>query len=298
MNATRRPLSLRGVRTFCSAAKHASFRLAAEELHVTASAVSHQVRKLEDELAVRLFERRGRNISLTVAGRMLLDAALPFVEGIDEVAGNIRQDYRRESLRVSVQPFFASELFVPRLNDFASACPHVDIQVDTSDESSERHPAAADVSIRLFRRLPDGLCGDPLFPLRLVPACSPGFREQLDITGWQVAKALPIVVHSTRENHWKTWSERSGIRVPVTANFIRLDSMIAVARAAERGVGAALIPLPIADTWFESGRLVRLFDYELVTRDTYYVVCSQADRERSEIRALRDWTLRTFANAA
>lgn len=291
-------MSLRGVRTFCSAAKHSSFRMAADELHVTASAVSHQVRKLEDELAVRLFERRGRNISLTVAGRMLLEAALPLVEGIDDVASQIRQDYRRESLRVSVQPFFASELFVPRLNEFASAYPHVDIQVDTSDESSERHPATADLSIRLFRRLPSGLYGEPLFPLKLVPACSPGFREQLDITGWQVASALPIVVHSARENLWKAWSERSGIRVPVTANFIRLDSMIAVARAAERGVGAALVPVPLADAWFESGRLVRLFDYELVTRDSYYVVCSQADRERSEIRALRDWTLQTFAAAA
>ena len=114
------------------------------------------------------------------------------------------------------------------------------------------------------------------------------------MVGWQVAKALPIVVHSSRANAWKAWSDRSGISVPKTDNVIRLDSMIAVARAAERGVGAALVPLPLADSWFESGRLVRLFDYELVTADEYCVVSEKDQQDRPEIRALRDWSLQTF----
>ncbi len=298
MNATRKPLSLRGIRTFCAAARLTSFRLAAEELFVTASAVSHQVRKLEEELQVQLFDRRGRDIELTVAGQKLFAAAAPLVAAVDDVAAELRSDYRRESLRLSVQPFFASEMFVPRLTEFTAAHPHIDIRIDTSDETSERHPSSADVSIRLFRQLPQGLSGDRLFPLRLVPACSPEFRNKLDITGWQVAKALPIVVHSSRENSWSAWSERSGIRVPKTANVIRLDSMIAVARAAEQGLGAALVPLPLAESWFASGRLVRLFDYELVTADNYCVVCTEEDSERPEIRALREWTLQTFADAA
>lgn len=295
MNAPRRPISLRGIRTFCSAARHQSFRLAADELFITASAVSHQVKKLEEELKVALFDRKGRSIELTAAGRLLFEGADRLVRGIDEVATQLRQDYRRESLRVSVQPFFASEFFVPKLHEFTAAHPNIDIQVDTSDETSERHPAAADVSIRLFRQVPANLACDRLFPLRLVPACSPEFREKLRIVGWQVADALPIVVHSSRANAWKAWSDRSGIRVPTTNNVIRLDSMFAVARAAEQGAGAALVPLPLADSWFDSGRLVRLFDYELVTPDVYCVVCENDERDRPEIKALRDWSLRTFA---
>lgn len=128
-----------------------------------------------------------------------------------------------------------------------------------------------------------------------MPACSPEFRKNLPIVGWQVAKALPIVVHSNRANAWKAWSDRSGISVPKTDNVIRLDSMIAVARAAEQGVGAALVPLPLADSWFDSGRLVRLFDYELATADEYCVVCDNDQRARPEIQALRDWTIQTFA---
>lgn len=290
-----RQLSMRGIRTFCVAARHESFRLAAEELFVTASAVSHQIRKLEDELSVELFERQGRVLKLTSAGRVLYEEAAECIRHLDETASRLREGYQRASLRVSVQPFFASEMFVPRLNEFTVAHPTIDIHVDTSDETSERHPSDADISIRLFRSGPEGLAADLLFPLRLVPACSPEFREKLNIVGWNVPKALPIVVHASRPNAWQRWSERSGIKIPRNRNIIRLDSMIAVARAAERGLGAALVPLPIAEAWFRSGGLVRLFDYELVTRDGYYVVCEHKESGREDIQAFRTWALQSFA---
>lgn len=286
---------MRGIRTFCVAARHESFRLAAEDLFVTASAVSHQIKKLEDELAVRLFERQGRVLQLTSAGRVLYEEAAECIRRLDETASRLREGYQRASLRVSVQPFFASEMFVPRLSEFTAEHPSIDIHVDTRDETSERHPSDADISIRLFRSAPDGLAADLLFPLRLVPACSPEFREKLDITGWNVRKALPIVVHGSRPNAWKNWSERSGIRIPRNRSIVRLDSMIAVARAAERGLGAALVPLPIAEAWFRSGGLVRLFDYELVTRDGYYIVCEHRQSEREDIQAFRKWVLQAFA---
>ncbi|MEQ8207506.1 MAG: LysR substrate-binding domain-containing protein, partial [Woeseia sp.] len=101
--------------------------------------------------------------------------------------------------------------------------------------------------------------------------------------------------HSTRPNAWKMWSDNSGIGVPQTSNYIRLDSMTAVTRAAEQGLGAALVSLPMARSWFESGRLVRLFDYELVTPDNYYFVCEKNQLQRPEVIALRDWVLQSFA---
>jgi LysR family glycine cleavage system transcriptional activator len=290
-----RPVSMRGIRTFCAAARHQSFKLAADDLYITASAVSHQVKKLEGELRVALFDRNGRVISLTAAGDLLFREASAALASVDEVVGRLRGEYLRSSLRVSVQPFFASEFFVPHLSEFTGSNPGIDIHVDTSDEASERHPVAADVSIRLFRQVPAGLAATMLFPLRLVPACSAGFRKRLDIVGWRVKSALPMVVHSSRPNAWKAWSEHSGIAVPETSNYIRLDSMLAVARAAEQGLGAALVPLPLAAEWFASGRLVRLFDYELVMRDAYYIVCAEEDSNRPDIAALRNWILQSFA---
>lgn len=289
---------MRGIRTFCVAAHHESFTLAASELFVTASAVSHQIKKLEAELSMALFERSGRAVRLTDAGSQFFEQVRDAVDVVDEAVARLRQDKVRVSVRISVQPFFASEFFVPHLAEFTGSNPHIDIQIDTSDASSEHHPRSADLSIRLFRQPPPELSAKLLFPLRLVPACSPTFREKLNVVGWHVSNALPMIVHSSRPDAWQRWSERSGIRLPHSGNIIRMDSMTAIARAAEQGVGAALIPLPLADSWFESGRLVRLFDYELVTKEGYYIVCRHEQCGRSELKLLRTWILQSFGSDA
>ncbi|MCI0518277.1 MAG: LysR substrate-binding domain-containing protein [Woeseiaceae bacterium] len=296
MKAPAKRMSMRGVRTFCVAARHGSFRVAAEELFITASAVSHQVKKLEDELGVRLFERRGRDLELTEAGRILYDEADSAIRRLDTVAEGLRPEATQTTLRVSVQPFFASEMFVPRLSRFTALHPEIDISVDTSDESVERHPPNADVSIRLFAAPPKGLAATALFPLMLVPACSPEFRARLNMVGWNVREPFPLVVHTTRPDAWRLWSEFSGIHIPKTRNVIRLDSMIAVARAVERGLGAALLPLPLSNAWFQSGSLVRLFDQEMRSSDAYYVVYENQQGHRAEVHALRDWVLQEFGD--
>jgi LysR family glycine cleavage system transcriptional activator len=294
MNAPAKRMSMRGVRTFCVAARHGSFRVAADELFITASAVSHQVKKLEKELGVKLFERRGRDLELTQAGHILFEEADSAIRRLDTVADGLRPEAPQATLRVSVQPFFASEMFVPRLSQFTSLHPEIDISVDTSDESVEKHPANSDVSIRLFSSPPKGLAATALFPLMLVPACSPEFRAGLTMVGWNVREPFPLVVHTTRPDAWRLWSEYSGIHIPKTRNVIRLDSMIAVARAVERGLGAALLPLPLSNAWFQSGSLVRLFDQEMQSSDAYYVVHEKQQGHRPEVRALRNWVLQEF----
>jgi LysR family glycine cleavage system transcriptional activator len=294
MNTPAKRMSMRGVRTFCVAARHASFRLAAEELCVTASAVSHQIKKLEDELGVRLFERNGRSLDLTEPGRILYDEADSAIRRLDTIADGLRPEAPQLALRVSVQPFFASEMFVPRLAKFTALHPEIDISVDTSDETPERHPANVDVSIRLFGAPPKGLQSTVLFPLMLVPACSPEFRSKVNMVGWNVRQPFPLIVHTTRPDAWRLWSEYSGIHIPKTRNVFRLDSMIAVARAAERGLGAALLPLPLSDAWFKSGSLVRLFDQEMESNDAYYVAYEKDQHHRPEIHALCNWVLQEF----
>ena len=192
---------MRGIRVFCVAARHQSYRLAAEELFISASAVSHQIKKLEDEFQVALFKRNGRAIELTVAGAALFAEIDRSVQRIDTAIGRLRDEFRKEHLRVSVQPFFASELFVPRLNEFTAKHPRIDINLETSNEVSERHPASADLSIRLFRTPPAGMTAERLFPLRLVPACSPQFRDELNVAdgcAQQPAECLDDVVTALR----------------------------------------------------------------------------------------------------
>jgi LysR family glycine cleavage system transcriptional activator len=292
-NASR--TSLRGLRTFCVAARYESFKAAADELFITSSAVSQQIKSLEQELGLQLFERGKRDISLTDAGHSLYEALRPLVDQLDEIVAGFKKAGRRKSVRISVQPFFASEFFVPRLSEFTARHPEIDIQVGTSDETSEKLPADADLAIRLFRKPPPGTRSDLLFPLRMVPAGSPSFRKSLKVKGKKVISDFPLIVHATRPKAWVEWSRSSGIELPDDAKITRLDSMIAVVRAAEQGIGAALVPVPIAEQWFRQRTIVRLFDEEHVADVSYFLVSPEHKAENDAVETLRAWILERFA---
>lgn len=293
---TKANTSLRGLRTFCVAARHESFTLAADELFITSSAVSHQVRSLEQELGIQLFERGSRDLKLTETGREFFDGVEPLIEQLDDIVGSYRQAGPARSVKISVQPFFASEYFVPRLSEFTADHPDIDIQVGTSDESAEKHPADADLSIRLFRTPPDNLASHLLFPLRMVPTGSPDFKKSIVVKQKAIVSEFPLIVHETRPKAWKHWAKSAGIELPKDSKVTRLDSMIAVVRAAERGIGAAMVPVPLADQWFRQGSIVRLFDQELVADVSYYLVYKQERAGDPAVCLLRDWILQNFTH--
>ena len=163
--------------------------------------------------------------------------------------------------------------------------PEIDIQVGTSDEASEKLPADADLAIRLFRKPPAGTQADLLFPLCMAPAGSKDFKKTIRVKDNRIVSDFPLIVHETRPKAWREWARASGIEPPQDAKVTRLDSMIAVVRAAEQGIGAALVPVPI----------VRLFDEELVADVSYFLV-SRGDRaDNPAVATLRRWILERFA---
>ncbi|MEM7431877.1 MAG: LysR substrate-binding domain-containing protein [Pseudomonadota bacterium] len=187
---------------------------------------------------------------------------------------------------------------MPKLSEFTERHPHIDILVRTSDESEEKHPTDADLSIRLFKSPPKGLESTPLFPLRMAPTGSPDFKKSLQVKNKRIVSPFPLLVHESRPKAWKQWSQAAGIDLPADSKVTRLDSMIAVVRAVERGIGAALVPVPIADQWFRQGSIVRLFDDELVADTRYFLVSHPDSSELPEIRLLSDWIVDTFSIAA
>lgn len=288
-------VSLRGLRTFCVAARLESFREAAEALFITASAVSHQIKSLEQELGRQLFERNSRELRLTETGRALYEEAGPLIAQLDAVVAGYKQGTRRTPIRMSVQPFFASEYFVPRLSEFTSAHPEIEIQVGTSDETPETLPAEADLAIRLFRAPPANVESSVLFPLRLVPAGSPAFKKGLVVKRKRIESEFPLIVHEKYPKAWQQWSESSGIALPENGKVTRLDSMIAVVRACERGIGAALVPVPISNLWFKYGSIVRLFGHELVAEVSYYLVVRDDRAADPDVTLLKTWILENFS---
>jgi LysR family glycine cleavage system transcriptional activator len=290
-------ISLRGLRTFCVAARYESFRTAGDELFITASAVSHQIKSLEEELGEQLFDRSSRELKLTETGQAFFEEVGPLVEQLDSVAAKYKKGASSRSIRMSVQPFFASEYFVPRLSEFTKQHPEIDIQVGTSDESAEKHPSDVDLSIRLFRSPPANMPSNLLFPLRMVPAGSADFKKTLRVKKKKIVSDFPIIVHETHPKAWKKWAKAAGIELPESSKITRLDSMIAVIRAAQRGIGAALVPVPIGELWFKEGSVVRLFKDEYVADVSYYLVCSEDSADDENVSLLRRWIVDNFAEA-
>jgi LysR family glycine cleavage system transcriptional activator len=275
-----------------------SFKLAADELFLTPSAVSHQMKELEDALGVRLFERRARTLELTTAGRTLLDEVEPLLDALDRSLAQVARRNGRQTLRVLLPPFFASEMFIPRLTSFCAANPHIDIQLDTRDPRPSAHPPTCDVSILLADSQPQGVTCAPLFSLSLTAACSKDHAGDVARLGGEVFRHMALIVHRSRPFAWTSWAEEVGLATPEPKNVIELDTMFAVVRAAERGVGVALVPSVLCDAWFRSGSLVRIFSVELKTADTYFLVSRPRDVHKPEVRALTSWALEQFQQPA
>ena len=289
-----RPPPLRNLRAFCAAARHRSFKAAADELFLTPSAVSHQMKELEEALGVRLFERKTRALELTTVGHTLLEEVEPLLEALDRSLAQIARRSGRQTLRVLLPPFFASELFIPRLTSFCAAQPQIDIQIDTRDPRPSSHPPTADVSILLADSEPQGLRSSRLFTVSLTAACSKEHVPSVARLGGEVFKHLALIVHKARPFAWTSWAAEVGLETPEPKNVIELDTMFAVVRAAERGIGVALVPSVLCDSWFRSGALVRIFSVELPTSDTYFLVSRSKDADKPGVRALTNWALAQF----
>ena len=286
-----RPPHLRNLRAFCVAAQHRSFKIAADELFLTPSAVSHQMKELEDSLGVRLFERKTRAIELTSAGHTLLDEIGPLLEAIDRSLTRIARRNARVTLRMLLPPFFATEIFVPRMARFCDLHPQIDIQVDTRDPRPSAHPLTADISVLLSDTQPQGVSVAPLFSLSLVAACAKEHAQTVERLGSGLFRELALIVHKFRPFAWNSWAEELGLEAPEPKNVIELDTMSAVVRAAERGVGVALVPAALCRGAFESGSLVQVFPLKLETRDTYFLVNRVRDSARPEILSMTQWLL-------
>jgi LysR family glycine cleavage system transcriptional activator len=131
---------VRNLRAFCVAARQLSFKLAADELCLTPSAISHQIKELETTLGMRLFDRRTRALELTVAGVRLLGEVVPLLKGLDRALAQLMRSESREKLRVRAPALFVNELLIPRLEEFCTAHPSIDVQLDTRDPRPVTHP--------------------------------------------------------------------------------------------------------------------------------------------------------------
>src|SRR5262245_5204329 len=282
------PLS--SLRLFEAAARHESFRKAAEELGLTASAVSHGVDSLEKWLGVELFRRRPRGVTLTPAGRHLL----PYVsEGLSMIAlGAQRLPGRRAERRVmlSVAPSFAQLFLVPRLPRFRALHPGIRISIDTSHRQALFPMEGVDLSIRMGKGAWPGVKSDLLFRERLIPVASPAYLASASRSGaidWQKATYLRV---SSVEYDWNAWIEGTQANIEVVDD-LHFDTTMLANEAAAAGLGIAVGRLPLVVPDLNAGRLVKA-DARVVDIETgYWLVGPSGQETRPAIQSFRKWLL-------
>ncbi len=283
--------SLKFLKTFQVAARLQSFKAAAEELFVTPSAVSHQIKALEEQLGVALFERGVRTLTLTDAGAHYLEHINDIFSKLESVTEQLQVRYGRTIIRLNVPPYFANELLLPRLASFSQAREETDIRIETTFSAPKTHPPEADLSIVVGSGPWDGLTVHELFAQSFIAACSPAFLLENRIDTYADLNGKTLLLHEERREAWERWAMGLGIE-PIKPNrLVRLDTMSAVVLAAEQGVGVALVPSRLSADRFVAGGLVKLFDAELTTNESYVLLHRPEDRKREDLQELTQWIL-------
>lgn len=276
---------------FEAAARHQNFAHAGEELHLTASAVSHHVRKLESRLGVVLFQRHARGVALTAEGRTLADAASNALADLDGVLGALRAPGRDESrVRITTLHSLAHSWLVPRLPAFAAQHPEIRLAFDTEIALTRFDDGGPDLGIRHGPGHWPGLTALPLMDDALFPVASPRLSGLERIRGAADIANRPLVSDHARQG-WHDWFRAAGLHgVQPVEHHSFSDSTDALSAAAN-GLGIALARKRIVQPWLADGRLVALPGPVLPTRWQYYIVHPTHRRLSPAARAFVDWLL-------
>jgi LysR family glycine cleavage system transcriptional activator len=280
------------LRAFEAAARHENFSRAADELHLTHGAISHQVRALEQELGTPLFVRNGRHVKVTPDGLKFAQVLAKAFGDIAAGADALRPGRGTQRLTVSAIPSFAARWLAPRLAQFIERHPDVEVLLQASGHLQDLEREGIDVGIRFGRGQYPGMVVDRLMGDIHYPAVSPHYRGgALPQTPAELAQATLL-----RSNEpWLPWFRAAGLALAEPAGGVMFEDLSMLIRSAVDGDGVALVRHVVAMQEIASGQLVRLFDIAAPSPHDYYFVCPPGAAEKPQVRAFRAWMLAEMA---
>ena len=288
-------IPLNALRVFEAAGRHLSFTRAAEELFVTQAAVSHQIRRLEDYLGVRLFRRMDRALLLTDAGQTLLPQVRTSLTQLDAAIKQVKDTPDGKRLSVSLLPSVASRWLVPRLGTFIARHPDLDLRLAPSHELTDFDRDDVDCVIRYGHGNYPDLVVHFLFGEGHSPVCSPELRGRFGALDSPEDLARYTLLHDDDRTDWAQWLKLAQA-TDVDANrgpvFTDQGMMI---QAAVEGHGVALARNALTEQDVAEGRLIRLFEQARPTRNAYYLIYPPHHEQRVGVQAFRDWLLQQCA---
>ena len=280
-------------RTFEAASRHGSFRLAAEELCVTPSAVSQQIRQLEEFLQTRLFRRLTRRVELTREGQTLGATVKDVLAMLSATCERFRDPTVPAVVCVSITPTLGTRWLVPRLKKFAEQNPQVRLSLVASNDAIDFERQDVDLGIRWGRGFFPGMRAERLVQDIVFPVCSPAFVDVTQIRSPEDLKHHTLLQAVQNGVTWATWLGRACMGTVAPApDVIHYNDTIMMLEAITCGQGIGLSSSLLAEGDLRSGRLVRLFDVGVEIKESYFILSSQTRVERPALARLREWLQR------
>lgn len=296
---TARLPSLNGLRAFEAAARHLSFTLAASELNVTQTAISHQIRRLEEELGIRLFIRQNRALALTPEARDYLPGVRAAFNDLRLATDRLLRRDDDKVLTVSTIASLAAKWLLPRLTDFQEAHPGIDVRITTSTSLVDFHRDNVDAAIRYGRGQWAGLRADWLMADELFPVCSPSLlcgdeplRTPGDLKDY-------VLLHTNSGDDWRLWLTAAGLPTDISRQpGLTFDMTFVTIQAAIDGMGVAMGRTSYVRDDIAKGRLVVPFKIALPADAGFYLVSPEGRREAPKLAAFRQWMIAATQNKA
>jgi LysR family glycine cleavage system transcriptional activator len=291
------------LKAFEAAGRHLNFTRAAQELHVTPAAISHQIKEFEDQLGLRLIERTSRSMRLTEAGETLHKAVSEALGGLNRAVARLEAPKNSHRLKVSASTSVAAKWLVPRLDEYMQRYPGIEVQLDVSDRVRDFDRDGIDVAIRFGNGNYPGARADRLFDNTIFPVCSPALltskkplKHPRDLLQHRLIHVEWSGQGVTWPN-WRMWMLAAGVSDFNETSGLHLDNSGLALQAAVDGQGVALGDSSLVADDLAAGRLVQPFALTIKgpPQFAYYVISPLANEEETLVKSFREWILEEAA---
>lgn len=284
--------SFQALAAFDAAARYGNFSRAAQELSLTQSAVSKQVKQLEECLGVVLFERESRRVILTEAGKTFRDPARDLLQRMATATHTVMASAGAEGrLHVAILPTFAAKWLVPRLPGFQRAHTHIALHFTSRLERFDLEGTDIDLALHYGESSWPGAEAIHLFDELMVPAANPKYQQCHGLHRAEDLSRAELLQFTTRPQLWSAWFEMMGIACKQPMRGPLFDQFSLTAAAAMAGLGVALLPRILIDDEIAAGRLVILSERSMPGPGAYYVIVPMSKRKQSHVAAFVEWLL-------
>ncbi len=285
-----RPLpSLNALRAFVAVGKHGNLKEAAAELFVTPSALSHQLKNIEDTLAVQLFNRHRSGLSLSPAGKLIYNDLADAFNQITQSLNKLEQQPAGKLLNVSMLSTFAMRWFIPRLASFQKLHPDIEIRISTSIAPVDFQREGIDCAIRSGDGHWQGLHAEYLFSETFTPVCSPALARSLKRPA--DLKQHTLLHAQLRPDDWHVWLSAVGAGDLSAHHEQTFESRNFAIQAAVDGLGIAIVDPSLISHELKAGSLVLPFSETLTDKNAFYFVYPEPSHSLPQISALQNWLL-------